>query len=70
MLGVVGAIVLLTIGAIGFWSRQPPLVEVNFISDPYEATIYLDDRQWIDITVANFTFPAAKQSVDAVTGSP
>jgi hypothetical protein len=35
---------ILATGGFGYWATRPPRVHVNFITRPYEATIYLDGR--------------------------
>ncbi|MBC8870504.1 MAG: serine/threonine protein kinase [Planctomycetes bacterium] len=39
-----GSVVFLGLGGIAWWATRPPLVRVNFVTEPFEATIYLDDE--------------------------
>ncbi len=45
ILAATGATMLgLAAAAVAYWASRPPLVHVNFISDPFEAAIYLDQK--------------------------
>ncbi len=37
-----GSAVLMSLGALAWWATRPPLVRVNFVTDPFETMIYLD----------------------------
>jgi serine/threonine protein kinase len=39
-----GSVVFLTFGGLAWWATRPTLVRVNFLTDPFEATVYLDDE--------------------------
>jgi len=41
---VAGSVALLSLGTLAWWATRPPLVRVNFVTDPFEATIYLDGQ--------------------------
>ena len=40
---VAGVLIAFGLAALGWWGFRPQRVPVNFVTDPYEATIYLDD---------------------------
>ena len=39
-----GSVALLSLGTLAWLATRPPLVRVNFVTYPFEATIYLDDK--------------------------
>ena len=45
---VAGVVVALCMIAVAFWATRPKNVLVQFITDPFEATIYLDDVLQVD----------------------
>jgi serine/threonine protein kinase len=45
IVSTVGVAALLVLVALGLWAARPSRVDVNFITEPYEATIYLDGEQ-------------------------
>ncbi|MBN2292270.1 MAG: serine/threonine protein kinase [Pirellulales bacterium] len=42
------AALVLCLAAIAFWATRPRLVHVNFVTQPFEATIWLDGEQQVD----------------------
>ncbi|MHC4398171.1 MAG: serine/threonine-protein kinase [Planctomycetota bacterium] len=45
---IVGLFILSILAAVAYWANRPPRVHVNFVTDPFEATIYLDDAPQSD----------------------
>ncbi|OHB68529.1 MAG: hypothetical protein A2V70_04210 [Planctomycetes bacterium RBG_13_63_9] len=71
-----GGAVVLSLGAAGWWwaTRPPPVhvnpvhvnrVHVNFVTEPYEAIIYLDDTLLVDAQGNAYTTPCTVESLPA-----
>ena len=45
---IVGVLILSCLAAAAFWASRPSRVHVNFVTDPFEATVYLDDTLQLD----------------------
>ncbi len=43
-----GMVLALGLVAVGFWASRPRLVHVNFVTHPFEATVWLDDTLQVD----------------------
>ena len=43
---VAGTLLLLALGIAGFWLTFPKRVHVNFITEPWDASVYLDGEAW------------------------
>ena len=65
IVSAVGVVVFLALAAVGFWASRPALVDVNFITEPYEATIYLDDELQTDAEGAPHTTPCTIEDLRA-----
>jgi serine/threonine protein kinase len=60
-----GAAVLLAGGTWALWPVRPPRVDVNFITEPFEATIHLDGRQLVQPGGAPYRTPCTVPQLDA-----
>jgi len=56
---------VLAMGGFGYWATRPPRVHVNFITLPYEATIYLDDEQMMRTNETPYTTPCTIDGLPA-----
>ncbi len=50
---------------LGYWASRPPQVHVNFITFPYEATIYLDGRRMAQDDGTPYTTPCTIKGLPA-----
>ena len=68
---ITGIAALLVLAVAGLWvawptpTTRPARVDVNFITDPHEATIYLDDRPLLDENEAPYTTPCTVKDLPA-----
>ena len=60
---VSAAVVSLALLAAWLWVGWPSRVDVNFITTPYEATIYLDDRPLLDADEIPYTTPCTVEDL-------
>lgn len=58
-------VALAALAAMGFWISRPSHVYVNFITDPFEATIYLDDELLVDERGEPYTTPCTVEDLPA-----
>ncbi len=65
VVSAVGVAVFLVLAAVGLWASRPARVDVNFITEPYEATIYLDDELQTDAEGAPHTTPCTIEDLRA-----
>jgi hypothetical protein len=47
-MGLLACVAVVLLGAMGIWMSRPHRVAVNFVTYPYEATIYLDEKLQVD----------------------
>jgi serine/threonine protein kinase len=59
------ALAMIVLGAVGLWTARPAYVDVNFITEPYEATIYLNQRQQFKPDGTPYTTPCTIESLPA-----
>ncbi len=64
LLAAFAAFVAMGVAAF-FWMRPAALVGVNFVTEPYEATIYLDDRLLLDAAGAAYRTPCTIRGLSA-----
>ena len=55
------------VAGAGWWATRPPLVRVNFISYPFDATIYLDGNLLVAANGEAFATPC---TVDGLPAQP
>ncbi len=66
-----GVVVLAVLSAVGLWTgrlatpEHPARVDVNFITEPYEATIYLDGELQVDADRKPHTTPCTVEDLPA-----
>jgi hypothetical protein len=65
LLAAAGTLAVLATGGLGYWASRPPRVHVNFITLPYEATIYLDDRRMMRASGTPYTTPCTIEGLPA-----
>ncbi len=65
LIGSAACIVVAGLMAIGFWISRPSRVYVNFVTDPFEATIYLDDELLLDDQGDPYTTPCTVEDLPA-----
>ncbi len=64
--GVCIAIAVAAAGVrVGFWPTPPPQVHVNFVTEPFEATIFLDGKQQLKSDGAPWTTPCTIEDLPA-----
>ncbi len=52
-----GVLIAFGLAALGWWGFRPQRVQVNFVTDPYEATIYLDGTLQKDASGDSYRTP-------------
>ena len=62
---VLGGLVLVLFGGLLWWVNHPPLVRVNFITSPFEATIFLDGELLTDTEGTPYTTPCTVPDIPA-----
>lgn len=60
-----GGTLMLASGGLAWWATRPPLVEVNFLTVPFEATVYLDDELLKDPNGTPYRTPCSVPDVPA-----
>ncbi len=60
---IVGVLILSSLAAVAFWASRPPRVHVNFVTRPFEATIYVDNVLLLDENEAPYTTPCTVENV-------
>lgn len=60
-----GIVAILVLAAVGFWPGGPQRVDVNFITEPFEATIYLDGEPLKDSNQVPYTTPCTVKDLTA-----
>lgn len=65
VLAVAGITVALGLVVAGFWATRPRLVHVNFVSHPFEATIWLDDTLQVDGDGTPYKTPCTIENLPA-----
>ena len=53
------------VAAVVFWTARPPRVHVNFVTDPFEATIFLDGQQQFKPDGTPWTTPCTIEDLPA-----
>jgi len=66
ILGSAASVVVASLAALGFWISRPSRVYVNFVTDPFEATIYLDDVLLVDERGEPYTTPCTVDDLPAI----
>jgi hypothetical protein len=67
MAAVAGFVFLLLIAAAGVWISRPPRIHVNFVTHPFEATIYLNDTLQVDAQGTPYRTPCTIEDLPAKT---
>jgi serine/threonine protein kinase len=62
---VASSLFLLAAGATAFWFTRPPRVDVNFITEPYEATILIDGVPQLQSDGTPYTTPCTVTGLSA-----
>ena len=62
--GVAALVIALGL-VVGVWPTSPERVHVNFITDPFEATIYLDDELQVDQNQEPYKTPCTIEDLPA-----
>ena len=62
---IVGGLVLAFLAGLLWWTNRPELVRVNFITSPFEATIYLDGELLTDAEGIPYTTPCTVPDIPA-----
>jgi len=65
VIGSAACVVVVGLAAMGFWISHPSSVYVNFVTDPFEATIYLDDELLVDGQGKPYTTPCTVEDLPA-----
>ena len=65
LLAAAGASVVLAAAGLIAWTLFPPAVDVNFVTVPYEAKIYLDDTLLVDPDGAAYMTPCTVEGISA-----
>ncbi len=65
VIGLAACVVVAGFVAMGFWLGRPSRVHVNFVTDPFEATIYLDDELLVDERGNPYTTPCTVEDLPA-----
>ncbi len=58
-------LILLNLAAVVYWLSRPSRVDVNFVTHPFEATIYLNDEPLVDADDNPYTTPCTVESLSA-----
>jgi len=56
---------ILMLAMIGIWASRPPRVHVNFITEPFEATIFIDDVRQVTPDGTPYTTPCTLENLPA-----
>ena len=59
------AVAVLAAAGLGAWMLFPRHVEVSFVTEPFEATIYLDDAELLDPQGVPYTTPCTVDNLPA-----
>ena len=62
---IVGVLILSSLVAVAFWASRPSRVDVNFVTHPFEATIYLNDKPLVDADDKPYTTPCTVEDLPA-----
>ena len=62
---IVCVLILLNLAAVAFWLSRPSRVDVNFVTHPFEATIYLNDVPLVDADDNPYTTPCTVENLPA-----
>jgi serine/threonine protein kinase len=65
LLATLAVIVLSGLAALGLWASRPARVHVNFVTHPFEATIYLDNVLQVDTEGNPYTTPCTIENLPA-----
>jgi hypothetical protein len=63
VIGSAASAVVVGLAAIGFWMNRPSRAHVNFVTHPFEATIYLDDELLVDVNGNPYTTPCTVEDL-------
>ena len=62
---IVCVLILWSMAAVVFWASRPSRVHVNFVTDPFEATIYVDNVLLLDENEDPYTTPCTVENLQA-----
>jgi len=65
VIGLATCAVVAGLAATAFWISRPSRVYINFVTDPFEATIYLDDELLVDEQGNPYTTPCTVEDLPA-----